>query len=155
VTVTFTPTSATSYGGTVTVNSDKTSGVNTIAASGTGTAVPTRIISLGGNLAFGNVTVGNNAQATLTIYNTGNATMTVSSISYPSGFSGNWSGTIGAGGSQGVTVTFSPTSATSYGGTVTVNSDATSGVNTITASGTGTAVPRASFRWAAIWRLGT
>src|SRR5665213_903591 len=138
VTVTFSPSSATSYGGTVTVNSDATSGGNTIAASGTGTVSPTRIISLGGNLAFGSVTVNSSAQSTLTIYNTGNSTMTVNSISYPSGFSGSWSGTISAGGSHAVTVTFSPTSATSYGGTVTVNSDATSGVNTIAASGTGT-----------------
>src|ERR1035441_1316229 len=140
VTVTFSPTSAIPYGGTVTVNSpDMTSGVNTISASGTGTVTPTRIISLGGNLAFGNVAVNSSAQSTLTIYNNGNSTMTVSSVSYPSGFSGNWSGTIAAGGSQPVTVTFSPTSATSYGGTVTVNSDATSGVNTISVSGTGAA----------------
>ena len=139
VIVTFSPTSATSYGGTVTVNSDATSGVNTITASGTGTVTPTRIISLGGNLAFGSVAVGSTPQSTLTIYNTGSSTMTVSSISYPSGFSGSWSGTIAAGGSHPVTVTFSPTSAISYGGTVTVNSDATSGVNTISASGTGTA----------------
>jgi len=139
VTVTFSPTSATSYGGTVTVNSDATSGVNTITASGTGTATPTKIISLSGNLAFGSVTVGASPQSTLTINNTGNATMTVTGISYPSGFSGNWSsGAIVAGGSQNVTVTFSPTSAITYGGTVTVNSDATSGVNTIAASGTGT-----------------
>jgi len=80
----------------------------------------------------------------LTINNTGNATLTVSSISYPSGFSGAWSGTIAAGGSQPVTVTFSPTSATTYGGTVTVNSDATSGGNTITASGTGLPKPQFS-----------
>ena len=141
VTVTFSPTSAISYGGTVTVNSDATSGVNSIAASGTGTVTPTRIISLGGSLAFGSVTVGSSPQSTLTINNTGNSTMTVSSISYPSGFSGNWSGTIVAGGSQPVAVTFSPTSATSYGGTVTVNSDATSGVNSIAASGMGTVTP--------------
>ncbi len=141
VTVTFSPTSTISYGGTVTVNSDYTGGVNTIAASGTGTPTPTRIISLSGNLAFGSVTVGSTAQTTLTIYNTGNSTLTVSSISYPSGFSGNWSGTIGAGGSQPVTVTFSPTSTIGYGGTVTVGSDCTSGVNTIAASGTGTPLP--------------
>src|SRR5665213_3030102 len=98
----------------------------------------TRIISLGGNLAFGSVAVNSSVQSTLTIYNTGNSTMTVNSISYPSGFSGSWSGTIAAGSSQPVTVTFSPSSATSYGGTVTVNSDATSGGNTIAASGTGT-----------------
>src|ERR1035441_6925209 len=143
VTVTFSPTSAIPYGGTVTVNSpDMTSGVNTISASGTSTVPPTRIISLGGNLAFGNVAVNSSAQSTLTIYNNGNSTMTVSSISYPSGFSGSWSGSIAAGGSQPVTVTFSPTSAIPYGGTVTVNSpDMTSGVNTITASGTGTVPP--------------
>jgi hypothetical protein len=35
--VTFAPTAAISYGGTVTVNSNRTSGSNTIAASGTGT----------------------------------------------------------------------------------------------------------------------
>jgi hypothetical protein len=99
--------------------------------------VPTRIISLGGNLAFGSVTVGASARSTLTINNTGNSITTISSISYPSGFSGNWSGKISAGSSQPVTVTFSPSSATNYGGTVTVNSDMTSGVNTITASGTG------------------
>ena len=142
VTVTFSPVSATSYSGTVTVNSDKTSGVNSISASGTGTAAPTRIISLSGNLAFGSVMVGSSAQSTLTINNTGNSTMTISSISYPGGFSGNWSGTIAAGGSQPVTVTFSPVSATSYSGTVTVNSDMTSGVNTIATSGTGTAVTK-------------
>jgi hypothetical protein len=113
-----------------------TSGVNTIATSGTGTAV-TKIISLSGNLAFGNVTVGSTPQTTLTINNIGNSTMTVSSINYPSGFSGSWSGTITSGGSQPVTATFSPVSATSYGGTVTVNSDYTSGVYTIAASGTG------------------
>ncbi|MBE0540964.1 MAG: choice-of-anchor D domain-containing protein [Verrucomicrobia bacterium] len=142
VTVTFSPSAATSYGGTVTVNANQTSGVNTIAASGTGTAAPTRIISLSGNLAFGNVTVGSSAQSTLTIANNGNSTMTVSSISYPSGFSGNWSsGTIAAGGSQNVTVTFSPSAATSYGGTVTVNGNQTSGGNTIGASGTGTITP--------------
>jgi hypothetical protein len=52
-----------------------------------------------------------------------------------------WAGTITAGGSQNVTVTFAPTAVTSYSGTVTVSSDATSGANTISASGTGTVAP--------------
>jgi hypothetical protein len=94
-------------------------------------------ISLSGNLAFGNVAVGASAQSALTISNGGNLTLTVSNISYPAGFSGNWSGTIAAGGSQPVTVTFSPTTATIYGGTVTVNADNTSGVDTIPISGIG------------------
>ncbi|MBE0544432.1 MAG: choice-of-anchor D domain-containing protein, partial [Verrucomicrobia bacterium] len=110
----------------------------TMAASGNGTITPTRVISLSGDLVFGSVVVGSSAQRTLTIANTGNSTLTVSSISYPSGFGGNWSsGTIPAGGSQNVTVTFSPSAATGYDGTVTVNSDKTSGVNTIAASGLG------------------
>ena len=140
MTVTFAPTAASTYGGSVAVTSDATSGVNTIAASGTGTQPVQRIIALSGNLAFGSVAIGNSAQATLTIANTGNAALTVSSISYPSGFSGNWSGgTIGASSVQPVTVTFAPTAATTYGGSVAVTSDATSGANTIAASGIGSA----------------
>ena len=137
VKVVFAPTAATSYGGNVTVNSDASGGVNTLAVSGTGVVPLQPVIALSGNLAFGNVPVGGSASATLTIANTGNAALTVSSISYPAGFSGAWSGTVPAGGSQPVKVVFAPTAATSYGGNVTVNSDATEGVANIAASGTG------------------
>ena len=100
----------------------------------------TRYVSLSGNLAFGNVTAGSSAQTTLTIYNGGNSPLTVSSISLPSGFSGNWSGTIPSAGSQTVTVTSAPTAATTYGGTVTVNSNDTAGTATVSASGTGVTI---------------
>jgi len=101
--------------------------------------VPTRIIRLAGNLSFGSVQVGTNSQKTLTIYNDGNSTLNVSSISYPTGFGGNWNGgDISAGSQRNVTVTFSPTQAKSYSGTITVNSNKTSGTNTTSASGTGT-----------------
>ena len=137
VTVTFSPGAAQSYSGTITVNSDKTSGTPTISCSGTGVATPTRIIRLTGDLAFGNVAVGSSATRTLTIYNDGNSALTVSSISYPSGFSGNWSGTIAAGGSRDVTVTFAPSAVQGYSGNLTVNSDKTSGTSTRSVSGTG------------------
>ena len=138
VTITFAPTAATAYSGTITIASDATGGAGTIAASGTGLAAPTKIISLSGSLAFGNVTVGTSAQATLTIANSGNSTLTVTGISLPAGFSGDWSsGTIAAGGSQNVTVTFAPTAATAYSGTITIASDATGGAGTIAVSGTG------------------
>lgn len=95
-------------------------------------------IALGGNLAFGNVTVGQTATRTLTISNTGNATLNVTNISYPAGFSGNWnSGNIAAGSSTNVNVSFTPNTATNFGGNITVGSDATSGINTIAASGIG------------------
>jgi|GEM_PF-5528932 len=137
VIVTFVPTSAQSYSGTVTVNSNKTSGTNTTAISGMGTS-PNRIISISGGLAFGNVQLNTTKQLAFTIQNSGNSTMTVSSISYPTGFSGNWSGgTIAAGASQTVTVIFMPTTAQTYSGTVTVYSDKTGGTNTASISGTG------------------
>jgi hypothetical protein len=93
-------------------------------------------------MAFGNVTVGTSAQSTLTIANNGNSTLTVNSINYPSGFSGNWSGTIPQGNSQNVNVTFSPVSAISYSANnVVVNSDATSGTGSMAISGIGVGRP--------------
>lgn len=138
VTVTFSPVSQTSYGGLVTVNSNATSGTNTTAASGTGIPLNAPAIGLTADLAFGPVSVGGSAHRTMVIVNQGNSPLTVSSVSYPSGFGGNWSsGTVPVGNSQAVTVTFSPLSPISYGGLVTVNSDAISGTNTTAASGSG------------------
>ena len=142
VAVTFNPTTAGISSGAVTVNANQTSGTNSITASGTGVTVPTRILSLSGNLAFGNVNIGSPGTATMTIRNTGNTAMTVYGIYYPYGFSGNWAGgTIAAGGSQVVTVTFNPTWAGSTGGPVAVYANQTSGANSIQASGTGVTVP--------------
>ena len=140
ITITFSPSSAITYGGTITVNSNASSGSNTISCSGTGTTISAPAISLSGNLSFGNVQIGNSSTKTLTITNTGNATLNVSSINLPSGFTGNYNGSITAGNSKNVTITFSPTSTTTYGGTITVNSNASSGTNTISCSGTGTTV---------------
>ena len=54
--------------------------------------LPTRIIVLSGDLAFGTVPVGGSSNLTLTVSNSGNSTLTVDGISYPTGFSGAWSG---------------------------------------------------------------
>jgi hypothetical protein len=99
----------------------------------------TRVISVSGDLAFGDVQVGTTATRPMTISNIGTSVLTVSGISYPNGFSGAWSGSIGPGGSQLVSVTFAPTLATSYTGSITVNSDSTGGMNTINVSGRGVA----------------
>jgi len=99
---------------------------------------PTVSISVSGSMAFGYVAINAPATNTLTISNPGNAPLTVSSISYPAGFSGDWSsGTVPGGGMQTVNVTFAPTTASVYGGTITVTSNAGSGTGTITASGSG------------------
>lgn len=132
----FTPTANQKYSGTIAVSSDATGGTNTRAISGKGVAA-TRIIALKGNLAFGEVRIGTSAQRKLTISNTGNSPLTVTGIDYPKGFSGNWTGTIPAGGSQIVGVTFTPTRKKTYSGNLTVLSDKTSGTNTKAVSGTG------------------
>jgi hypothetical protein len=104
----------------------------------------TKVMSLTGNLSFGSVAVGSTAVATLTIGNSGTATLTVSSIACPTGYTANWSGgMISAGGSQVVTIRFSPMAPQTYAGTLTVYADHTSGTNTIATSGTGTGTPAA------------
>jgi len=77
-----------------------------------------------------------------TIYNYGNSPLTVSGITYPDGFSGNWSGVIISGGSQTVIVKFAPTTVSNYNGTVTVRADNTSGISIFTVSGTGIVTER-------------
>ena len=109
-----------------------------------GPTAPTSTATLGlaGNLAFGNVAVGSTAASNVTITNTGTAPLVVTSIGYPAGFSGNFpSGTIAAAGSQVVVVTFTPTSAAAFTGTITVNATGATGTNTIAVSGTGVVTP--------------
>jgi HYDIN/CFA65/VesB-like, Ig-like domain len=125
---------------------------------------PTRIISVTGNLAFGNVGMGQPKELTFTIANTGNSTLTVTGMTITSGlaavFASNFANgsAIAAGASQTVAVRFTPTAAQTYSGTVTVNGDHTSGTNTIAISGTGTASvpsgPRTQFG-AGQWRVGS
>ena len=116
------------------------------------TPTPTRIISLSGNatgfyideLAFGAVQVGTSATATLTISNSGNSTLTWSIPSIQTGiFAGSpTSGTVAAGGSTPVTMTFTPTLVVGYSATLTVTSDATTSasdtLNQIQLTGRGT-----------------
>jgi len=97
----------------------------------------TRVIGLSGDLHFGSVGTGTAERRTLTIGNSGTVPLTVQAISYPDGFSGDWSGSIPAGGSQPVPVIFLPVARKTYSGTITVESDQTSGTFTVPVSGTG------------------
>ena len=119
-----------------------------VTGGGTLLSEPTWIIGVSGNLAFGSVMTGQTATAALTITNSGNMSLSVSGIGYPAGFSGPWSGSIASGNATNVTVTFAPMRWQSYGGTVTVISDATSGTNALTASGKGIPVPAPQTSWA-------
>ena len=85
--------------------------------------------------------VNTTATRTLTISNSGTDPLTISGISYPPGFSGNWSSGSIAGGSQNVTVTFAPVALVGYGGNLIVSANQTSGPTTRFLSGTGTQPP--------------
>jgi len=106
-------------------------------------AVTTRIVALSGDLAFGEVDLGSSAERSFTIANSGNASLTISSLSAVGGtgtaaFTASWtSGMIAAGGTQVVTVRFTPTLAQYYSSVLTVVGNQTSGNPGINISGTG------------------
>jgi Peptidase family M23/Abnormal spindle-like microcephaly-assoc'd, ASPM-SPD-2-Hydin len=99
----------------------------------------TRVINLSGNLAFGNVIIGNTPTKAMTITNNGNSNLTISSISLPNGYSSDYnSGVIQPGFNTTANIKFTPVNTVwVYNGIITVNSNATSGGNTIPVSGSG------------------
>jgi len=139
VNIGFHPLQAKSYAGSVTVASSTSSRSTQLA--GTGVAVvPTVIIGVPSSLTFNNVTVGESKSLPVTISNTGNSALVVSSLTLPPGFSSSWTaGSIAAGSSQLMNVTFKPTSLQAYAGNLTVNSNKTAGNNQIALQGTGIA----------------
>ena len=92
----------------------------------------TRIISVTEiDLSWDQQAVGGSSYGRFKVTNTGNAPLTVTSIDYPTGFSGSWQGTIAPGSAKEITVIFAPTVAGTFSGKITVNSDATAGAFTL------------------------
>lgn len=136
------------YPGSLEVISDATSGTDSIQVSGTG-VFPTRVIFLTGDLNFGDVAIGTSAQHILTIINRGNSILTVTNISIenpssPGIISADYSGPVYPGAGVSVPVTFTPGNVAPsnpkgvhYSALLDVVSDATSGTNSVEASGAG------------------
>ncbi len=97
----------------------------------------TRLAQLSGPLSFGRKNVGTRSYKSLVIANNGNSPLTVTSMKYPAGFGGRWTGAILPGTTKSVRVLFHPTSKRFYSGWVTISSDATGGIATQRISGTG------------------
>lgn len=97
-------------------------------------------VNVSGDLNFGEVKVGSNADRTFVISNTGSEPVSVTSLSgISTGFAGSWlNGTIAPGAGQSVTIRFSPTEPKSYSGTLRVVGDHTSGTDTIPVTAAGT-----------------
>jgi hypothetical protein len=144
ITLTFTPNAAGAFSATVSITSNASNSSATFSLTGTGVA------SAGGQLApsqatesFGSVTVGSNQSLSETVTNTGGSSVAISQVGI-SGTGFSLSGitaplTLTAGQSATFNVTFSPQSAASASGNVTITSNASNSTLTIPLSGTGTA----------------
>ncbi|HEV8383536.1 MAG TPA: choice-of-anchor D domain-containing protein, partial [Candidatus Acidoferrales bacterium] len=142
--VTFTPTSAATFPGLLTISSTANNSPQILTLSGTGVVVGGVFTVSPTSLAFGTQSVGATTQAqTVTVTNTGtttasiisitssNAAYSVTNITFPFALSPTQSVQFG--------VTFSPSSVTSFPGTLTISSTASNSPQTVTLSGDGVA----------------
>jgi hypothetical protein len=140
----FTPTSAGSLSGSLTLTSNATYPALSIPLSGSGVASALQLAANPTSLSFGSLTTGTSAAQTVALTNTGNSAVSISQIS-ASGTGFSTSGialplSLAAGQSTSFSVTFAPTSTGNLPGNVTVVSNATNSPLTVALSGTG-AVP--------------
>jgi PKD repeat protein len=97
-----------------------------------------RLIVASGNLAFGNLTVGNTTQRTFFVSSLGDEDVAVSDIQCPPGYTVSESSFIvSAGSTSTVTVTFTPVAPVVYAGLIEIESDAQSGISSLPVSGRG------------------
>jgi hypothetical protein len=138
-TVTFAPTSATSFTGQVSITSNAPGSPLTINLTGTGTATQATMTLSPTPVAFGNVNVGSNSVKTVTLTNTGNATLNISAAAASgTGYTTNLTArSVNAGANTTFTVTFAPTTAGSASGNVSITSNAAGSPAQLALTGTG------------------
>lgn len=153
--IVFSPASAGTVSGAVSIVSNAPSSPETIALTGTGAAASQTLSFSSTSLAFGSVNDGASSTQAVTVTNTGNANVTISSITESgTGFTLSGAGTpvtLTAGQHLNFSVVFSPTSAGTDSGSISVASNATGSPGTIALSGTGVAVSThtVSLNWTA------
>lgn len=141
--VIFSPTQSAQYNGSVTIEVNANQKKLAVSLEGTG-AADTRVISVSpAALNFGSINVGAQTTANVQVTNKGNSTVTVSTVALTgTGFSANGvvSGLqIGPGQSATLNVEFSPTATGAKSGTLSITSNASTPVTTISLSGSGVA----------------
>src|SRR5262249_53679639 len=139
-TVSFAPQAVGSATGIVTISSNASNSTLTLPLSGMGVSAGALSPSPT-SLDFGSVIVGKNMSLSETVTNTGGSSVTISHVAVSGGFT--LSGittpvTLTTGQSANFTVLFSPSSAGSSSGSVTITSNASNPTLTIPLSGTGT-----------------
>ncbi|MCA4898825.1 MAG: choice-of-anchor I family protein [Bacteroidota bacterium] len=125
----------------------RASNANGISANSNVIAATTlsRVLAINGTLQFGDVIVGEpSVQKSIAINNTGNSSLSITGITAPAGYTVTpTNGTVAAGGSLNVQVTFAPTAPQDYNGNLTVSSNATSGTSTLAITGRGVRITAA------------
>lgn len=141
--IVFQPAAAQSFSGTIQISFAGRAGSGSDTISVTGTGVQPLITLTPSSAAFGNVTTGVTNTQTFTIANPGTANLSVKQVSV-SGAGFAYSGlvsplTIAPGASVPFTVSFRPTSATSFSGTLTLANNSPNPSVTASLSGSGVA----------------
>jgi hypothetical protein len=141
--VSFTPASASSFSGNLTLVNNTLNSPLVIALAGTGVSPITQLTASPASLSFGSITTGASGTQTVTLANTGNSSASVSQINISgTGFSAAGVAlpvTLAAGQSTSFSVTFAPTTTGNLSGSVTVTSNATNSPLAISLSGSGAA----------------
>jgi hypothetical protein len=139
-TVTFAPTSGIAASGSVSITSNAPGSPLIIGLTGTGTTTQAQMTISPATLPFNNVNVGGSLAQNVTLTNTGNTALNITAASITgTGYTMNLTApkTIAAGATSILTVTFTPTSAGSFSGSVSISSNAPGSPATIALTGTG------------------
>lgn len=138
ISVTFTPLASGSRTGTLNFVTN-TSGASPIVNL-SGAAIAPQMSESPRSLAFGSQLVGTTSAAqVITLSNPGTATLPITSISTTGDFAqtNNCGGSVAAGGSCGITVTFTPTERFTRSGTLVITSNAIPETDSLSLTGTG------------------
>jgi hypothetical protein len=136
--VTFTPTATGTRTGTITVTDSAAGSPHTVALTGTGVSVV--VVLTPSSLTYSGTQVGTTSAAqAVTLTNQGNASLTISNIAVSGDYAqtNNCPGTVVAGASCTVNVTFTPTAMGVRAGTLTFVDSATGSPQTVALTGTG------------------
>jgi len=154
LTLKFAPQQAGNDSGSISLASNAANSPAVISLSGTGTVATLQLSVTPASLNFGNVAVGGTGTQTATLANTGSSNVNVAQITVSGGgFSTTGtlpSSTLTAGQTVPLSIAFSPTSASTFTGTVSIDSNAANSPATISLAGTGIqATHWATLNWVA------
>jgi hypothetical protein len=141
ITVTFSPSATGTRTATISVTDDAPGSPHTISLTGFGITNGPIVALSPTSLTFPTLVVGSTSSAMkVTLTNSGNQTLNISSIAASGDFAqtNTCGATVSAGASCTISVTFTPTTASTRTGSVTITDDASDSPQTVSLTGTGT-----------------